>query len=743
MKLPPTPANPPTGLPPPGRKWTDAQWSAIRADGRSLLVSAAAGSGKTSVLAERCAYLVCDAPEPCGVDQLLVVTFTESAATEMRDRIQKALRDRAARGGDSAGRLARQLALVEHAHVSTVHGFCARLLRQNFNLAGVDPHFHVIDADEAALMRLEVARDVFDRRYESDDAAAFHALLDGYADGRDEPLVDQVIHTHELLTSLIDPGDWLDRALARVSDAADKPLDESDLGRELLTAVDTALNRLERRCADAAAALKPLGINGYTARVTEWAALVLGWIDTFARHGIDALAKDVKSFEPARAPSVKADTPHKDLAKALLDSLKEQMQSGPLVQLLAFTETQWRHGQRRHRRPAGRVARPRPRVRRGVRDAEVRKPRVGLRRPRTQGAGGAEAGRRTRPRPLARRAGVPLPVPPRARRRIPGHQRAPGRDPLARQPGVRQGRGRVPGEPVHRGGREAERLPLPPRRAGAVPRPRTAVRACTDGTGEVIDLRENFRSRRPLLEAINAVFRRLMTEEAAEIEYDDSPPPPRRRLPSCRRGCFTGAPIELHVLPRSSTGRTTAEDGDERRRRRRHWTGPTTRRCSSPAASAQIDGRRTARPMQVCDEGPRRHRRPRRPDFGDVVILLRSHAVQGRRSSPRCCAERHPRAPARAAAGTSRPSEVRDVLALLDVLDNQRQDVPLAAVLRSPLAGLPEPETALARVRLAYPAPPAAGAVPPGGRAGTRRSSDDELAARLRDFFAHVSGWRD
>src|SRR5688500_9748738 len=83
--------------PKPAREWTKEQRAGITTVGHSLLVSAAAGSGKTSVLAERCAHLVCDCAEPCDVDELLVVTFTEAAAAEMKGRIQAALRDRAAR----------------------------------------------------------------------------------------------------------------------------------------------------------------------------------------------------------------------------------------------------------------------------------------------------------------------------------------------------------------------------------------------------------------------------------------------------------------------------------------------------------------------------------------------------------------------------------------------------------------------------------------------------------------------
>src|SRR6187549_2072134 len=99
-----------------GARWTGAQWAGIATTGRSLLVSAAAGSGKTAVLAERCAYLVCDAPDPCDVDELLVVTFTEAAAAEMKARIGDALRARAVAAPSE--RLTRQLALLDRASIS-------------------------------------------------------------------------------------------------------------------------------------------------------------------------------------------------------------------------------------------------------------------------------------------------------------------------------------------------------------------------------------------------------------------------------------------------------------------------------------------------------------------------------------------------------------------------------------------------------------------------------------------------
>src|SRR5438045_9752490 len=127
---------------------------------------------------------------------MLVVTFTEAAAAEMKSRIEGSLRERVEKG--ETPRLRRQLALIERANVSTLHGFCARLIRRHFHLLDLDPSFIVIDGDEAALLRLEVARAMFAHRYEDPDKAdSFQHFVDAYADGNDERLVKQVIPGHE------------------------------------------------------------------------------------------------------------------------------------------------------------------------------------------------------------------------------------------------------------------------------------------------------------------------------------------------------------------------------------------------------------------------------------------------------------------------------------------------------------------------------------------------------------------
>lgn len=212
-----------------GPTWTPQQAEAIAHRAGDLLVSAAAGSGKTAVLSERCARLVTEGEEPVDVDGLLVLTFTEAAATEMRGRIARALRERVAelqkKNQTAPARLLRQAAMVERAAISTLHAFCGRVLRAYFHEAGVDPAFEIMDADEAALLRDETLQAVLARWHalgEKDpDGAAFAELLESHAQGREGSLADVVTSVHEMLASVKDPAAWLIGARQAYAQPAD------------------------------------------------------------------------------------------------------------------------------------------------------------------------------------------------------------------------------------------------------------------------------------------------------------------------------------------------------------------------------------------------------------------------------------------------------------------------------------------------------------------------------------------
>ena len=119
-----------------------------------MLVSAAAGAGKTSVLVEKVIEQVLSKEEPCDIERLLVVTFTEKAALEMKERIRSALQRARDKSPDDA-RISRQLSLLERAQISTIHSFCLAMVRRYFYRVDLDPGFRVLDSNEAELLRYE------------------------------------------------------------------------------------------------------------------------------------------------------------------------------------------------------------------------------------------------------------------------------------------------------------------------------------------------------------------------------------------------------------------------------------------------------------------------------------------------------------------------------------------------------------------------------------------------------------
>jgi len=147
-------------------KWTEQQRRAIRARGSDVLVTASAGTGKTAVLSGRCVDIVSDktiCPDVCSI---LVLTFTEMAAEQMRSRIAEQLG--AAYLESGAPHLRHQLILLQGADISTIHSFCKRLITEFFYKPelGLDPTFRVIDGDEARLLKAEVLEETIDWAWE-------------------------------------------------------------------------------------------------------------------------------------------------------------------------------------------------------------------------------------------------------------------------------------------------------------------------------------------------------------------------------------------------------------------------------------------------------------------------------------------------------------------------------------------------------------------------------------------------
>ena len=165
-------------------KWTNEQLEAINTRKCNLLVAAAAGSGKTAVLVERIIKIVTDSENPVDIDKLLVVTFTNAAASEMRERIAAAITKELEKNPSSKN-LQKQLTLLSRANITTIHSFCLDVIKNNFHTIDLDPAFRIGDETEGTLLKNEIIDELFEDLYEIDDKEFFN-LVEAYSRSKDD-----------------------------------------------------------------------------------------------------------------------------------------------------------------------------------------------------------------------------------------------------------------------------------------------------------------------------------------------------------------------------------------------------------------------------------------------------------------------------------------------------------------------------------------------------------------------------
>ncbi len=196
-----------------GMTWTKEQQQVIDLRNRNILVSAAAGSGKTAVLVERIKELVLDKKHPVDIDHLLVVTFTNAAAAQMKERVAKAL-EKALQENPSDVRLQQQAALVQNAQITTIDSFCLYVLRNHFHEIGLEPNFRIGDEGELKLLREDVMTGLFEQCYEEKHPGFLH-LISCYGTSRsDAPVRDMIFKLYSYAQSYPWPKQWLLEALS-------------------------------------------------------------------------------------------------------------------------------------------------------------------------------------------------------------------------------------------------------------------------------------------------------------------------------------------------------------------------------------------------------------------------------------------------------------------------------------------------------------------------------------------------
>lgn len=200
-----------------GVNWTTDQRHAIECRKGSVLVSAAAGSGKTAVLVERVIRRLTDKDNPYSAEDLLIVTFTRAATAQMREKIGAAILKRLSE--DPTDRhLRRQYMLLPFAKICTIDSFCNDLVRENFHALGISPDYSLLDNETAVIMKNDVCEAMLERAYEEDSDGRFSELSDMMSSGSsDEDFAKLIIKMYDISTAYPFPDLWLDSLIGEYS----------------------------------------------------------------------------------------------------------------------------------------------------------------------------------------------------------------------------------------------------------------------------------------------------------------------------------------------------------------------------------------------------------------------------------------------------------------------------------------------------------------------------------------------
>ncbi|MDD2485617.1 MAG: helicase-exonuclease AddAB subunit AddA [bacterium] len=732
-----------------GTSWTPAQQRAIDLRGSDILVSAAAGAGKTAVLVER---IIQHILKPGDIDdivtRILVVTFTEAAAMEMRSRIIDSIRKTLAEIPEENERrrehLHRQMVLAEGASISTLHAFCLKIVRQYYyRLEGLDPAFGVMDADEADLLRLEVLESLYEESYSS--LPGFTELLE-YFGGQEKMLTTTLLKLYDFAWSQPWPLDWLDKAASAYDLPNDKALTEtrwlSAVIEETAAALAYAAELTELNLHDCCCPGGPVAYASALQADVDTVGQVLqvarggSWDDLMhifegvafvklapvrAKDGVDERLKE-RVQERRKVVKRIVDTLQQRFNRPVAMLAQEIYQTAPLAQTLtalvkrfasAFFEAKQDHrlvdfNDLEHlclKLLLGEGSRPGCEIPSEV-ALELKERFEEVLVDEYQDINELQD---TILRLVSRRGGED------------------GQPNLFMVGDVKQSiyRFRLADPAIFQGRYNAY--------------PSDDGRSAPDERVKII-LGDNFRSRRTVIDGVNLVFKQIMTAELGGIDYDENH---RLKYGAFKAYADDGEDEAYYAeleFPETELWLCTADEIDgqegEIEDDENAEEGP------EDLENIEREGRLIARRIRaLMGEGPekelqvydKRSRAMRPVRYSDMAILLRSTKIKANlllEELRRCDIPAY----ADLGGGYFNAVEVETMFSLLQIIDNPRQDIHLAAVLRSPLVGLHEDD--LARIRLAdrqgdyYDALQAAAA------------GEGDPAEAVGDFLFHLDQWR-
>ena len=230
--------------------WTKDQQKVIELRNRNILVSAAAGSGKTAVLVARIISMISEGDNPIDIDRLLIVTFTNAAAAEMKERIGAAIEKKVAEMPDNL-HLQKQMTLIHSAQITTIHSFCLNVIRNHFNTIDLDPSFRIADDAELVLMKSDVIEQLLEEYYEQSEED-FLIFIESFSSGKSDAAIEELIlKLYEFSMSYPWPEEWLNEKKNIFSITSLEEMMKSDWMQKLLTQIKIILDDMQLRCISA------------------------------------------------------------------------------------------------------------------------------------------------------------------------------------------------------------------------------------------------------------------------------------------------------------------------------------------------------------------------------------------------------------------------------------------------------------------------------------------------------------
>lgn len=302
-----------------GTKWTNEQLKVINTRNRNILVSAAAGSGKTAVLVERIIAMVTDKDKPIDVDKLLVVTFTNAAASEMRERLMKAL-SKALMQDRNNEHLQKQMTYIQNAKITTIDAFCLGILKDNFGEADIDPGFRIGNNDELELLKKDTVSEVINSYFEAGDEQ-FLEFMEDYVDKSGRSAIEEIIlDLYEKSMSNVNPAKWLGDMLLDYKDITPDKILDSVFFKKLFSEAKKSIHKAYEAMRMALYYSDKAGIYEYEEIFLKEQELLkqLGNIEDF-----NELKKQVDNIKYDRLPSIKKDRGIDDREKKKVVKFRE------------------------------------------------------------------------------------------------------------------------------------------------------------------------------------------------------------------------------------------------------------------------------------------------------------------------------------------------------------------------------------------------------------------------------------